>query len=51
MTDKILTVSIAGQLKVTQPTEYHYFELMRKGLIKIAIRLAKIETGIRKNVN
>ena len=47
----MLQVTIEQQLKANQPTEYHYFELMRKGLIQIAIRLAKIETGIREIVN
>lgn len=47
----LLTVKIEQQLKANQPTEYHYIELMRKGLIQIAIRLARIESGIREIVN
>ncbi len=47
----LLTVKIEQQLKANQPTEYHYFELMKKGLIQLAIRLSKIETGIREIVN
>ena len=47
----MLQVSIEQHLQSSQPVEYHYFELMRKGLIQIAIRLAKIESGIREIVN
>ena len=47
----LLTVKIEQHLQSSQPVEYHYFELMRKGLIQQAIRLARIESGIREMVN
>ena len=47
----MLQVSIEQHLLSSHPVEYHYFEMMRKGLIQLAIRLAKIETGIKEIVN
>ena len=47
----MLQVPIKQRLQSSQPVEYHYFELMRKGLIQLAIRLARIESGIREIVN
>jgi hypothetical protein len=46
----MLTVKIEEQLKSGQPVEYHYLELCRQGLLQLAKRVVRLETGIRRVV-